>query len=43
MFDGWSGSSRIPRKMAGREMITIDESTLAMNTPRVVFDRAVHL
>jgi hypothetical protein len=29
--------------MAGSEMITIDESTLAMNTPRVVLDRAVHL
>jgi hypothetical protein len=29
--------------MAGSEMITIDESTLAMNTPRVVLDSAVHL
>ncbi len=33
----------MPRKIAGREMITIEESRSAMKTPRVVFDRAVHL
>jgi hypothetical protein len=29
--------------MAGREMITMELSSVAMNTPRVVFDKAVHL
>ncbi len=43
MFDGCSGSRWIPRKIAGREMITIELSSVAMNTPRVVFDSAVHL
>src|SRR5581483_9100947 len=43
MFDGRSGSSLIPRKMAGSEMITIELSSVAMNTPRVVLDSAVHL
>jgi hypothetical protein len=33
----------MPRKMAGSEMITIDESRVAMKMPRVVLDRAVHL
>jgi hypothetical protein len=41
MFDGSNGSSLMPRKIAGSEMITIEESRVAMNTPRVVFDRAV--
>jgi hypothetical protein len=29
--------------MAGSEMITIDESRVAMKIPRVVFDNAIHL
>src|SRR2546423_7497457 len=43
MLDGRSGSRWIPRKIAGSEMITIELPSVAMNTPRVVFDRAVHL
>jgi hypothetical protein len=43
MFPGRRGLRWIPRKMAGREMMTIDESSIAMNTPSVVFDSAVHL
>jgi hypothetical protein len=38
---GWSGSRWIPRKIAGREIRTIDESSAAMNTPRVVFDSTI--
>jgi hypothetical protein len=33
----------MPRKIAGNEMRTIDESSDAMNTPRVVFESATHL
>src|SRR5258705_10936607 len=43
MLAGRSGSRWIPRKIAGSEMITIELSSVAMNMPRVVFDRAVHL
>jgi len=43
MFDGSSGSRWMPRKMAGRLMITIELSSVAMNDPSVVFERAVHL
>ena len=43
MLAGWSGSSWMPRKMAGSEMSTIELSSVAMNMPSVVFDRAVHL
>jgi hypothetical protein len=43
MLDGVSGSRWIPRKIAGSEMRTIDESSAAMAIPRVVFDSAVHL
>src|SRR5690348_6161483 len=43
MLAGAKGSSPMPRKMAGSEMMTIDPSTVAMNTPRVVFDSATHL
>src|SRR5579859_4372038 len=43
MLAGAKGSSPIPRKMAGSEMMTIDPSTVAMNTPSVVFDSATHL
>src|SRR5262245_17985978 len=43
MFDGSSGSSPMPRKIAGRLMITIEQSSVAMKAPSVVFDSAVHL
>ncbi len=43
MLDGSRGSRWMPRKMAGREMITIELSRAAMNMPSVVLDRAVHL
>jgi hypothetical protein len=33
----------MPLKMAGSEMITIDELTVASNIPTVVFERATHL
>src|SRR5260221_9171799 len=32
----------MPRKIAGSEMSTIEESSDAMNTPRVVFESATH-
>ena len=38
MFEGWSGSRWMPRKMAGSEMMTMDWLIPAMNTPRVVLD-----
>src|SRR5438874_13608549 len=43
MFDGSSGLRWMPRKMAGSEMITIEESSAAIRMPSVVFDSAVHL
>ena len=43
MLPGANGSRWMPRKMAGIEMITIDASTVAMNIPRLVLDRATHL
>jgi hypothetical protein len=43
MFPGASGSRSIPRKIAGREMITIVLYSRAMNMPRLVFDKATHL
>ena len=39
-FSGASGFIPIPRKIAGREMRTIDEFTVAISIPIVVFDRA---
>jgi len=33
----------IPRKIAGNEMITIEELMVAISTPRVVLDSATHL
>ena len=33
----------MPRKIAGSEMITIEELIVAMKMPRVVFDSAIHL
>lgn len=43
MLPGASGSRPMPRKMAGREMITIEASMVAISTPSVVFDSATHL
>jgi hypothetical protein len=43
MLEGVRGSRWMPRKIAGREMRTIDASRAAMNIPSVVFDSAVHL
>ncbi len=38
-----SGSRWMPRKIAGRAMITIDPSRVAMNMDAVVLARATHL
>lgn len=43
MLPGRSGSSPIPRKMAGSEMMTIEEFTVAISMPSVVLDSATHL
>ena len=43
MFDGISGFRWIPRKIAGRAMITIDWLITAIKMPSVVFDSAIHL
>ncbi len=43
MLPGASGSSPIPRKIAGSEMITMEASIVAISTPSVVLDRATHL
>jgi len=42
MLPGASGSSPIPRKMAGRAMITIEPSSVAMNMAAVVLASATH-
>ncbi len=33
----------MPRKIAGREISTIDESRVAMNIPNVVLERTIHV
>ncbi len=43
MFPGASGSRWMPRKIAGRAMMTIDPSSAAMNMPADVLARATHL
>lgn len=40
---GRSGSIPIPLKMSGNAISMIDESIVAMRTPSVVFDRAIHV
>ncbi len=40
MFAGCSGSMAMPRKIAGSEMSRMEEFSVAMSTPRVVFDSA---
>ena len=42
MLPGASGSSPIPRKMAGRAMMTMEPSSVAMNVEAVVFVNATH-
>ena len=43
MLPGSSGSIPIPRKMSGSAINTIDVSIVAIRTPSVVFDSAIHL
>ena len=43
MLPAASGSSLMPRKMAGSEMSTIDELIVAISMPSVVLDSATHL
>jgi hypothetical protein len=33
----------MPRKMSGSAIRTMDELMVTISTPRVVFDRAIHL
>ncbi len=42
-FPGCSGLSPMPRKMSGSAISRIDALTLAISTPSVVFDKAIHL
>jgi len=43
MLPGASGSSPMPRKIAGSAMITIEPSIALISTPSVVLDSATHL
>ncbi len=43
MFPGASGSRLMPRKMSGSEMSTMDKLMVAIRTPMVVLDSAIHL
>ena len=43
MFCGASGSSPMPRKMAGMAMSTMDPFIVAISSAAVVFDSATHL
>ena len=43
MFSGLSGFSPIPRKMSGSAISTIDWLIVAISTPSVVLDSAIHL
>ena len=43
MLPGANGSRWMPRKMAGRAMITIEPSSTAMKVAAVVLARADHL
>ncbi len=40
---GCSGLSPIPRKMSGSAISSTEALTLAISTPSVVFDNAIHL
>lgn len=43
MLDVVSGFMRMPRKMAGSEISTMDESIVAIRVPMVVLISTVHL
>ncbi len=43
MLPGCSGLTPIPRKMSGRAISMIEELIVAIRTPMVVFDKAIHL
>ena len=43
MLPGVRGSRWIPRKIAGRAMMTMEPSSADMNTAAVVFASATHL
>ena len=43
MLPGLSGLSPIPRKMSGSAISTMDWLMVAISTPSVVFDSAIHL
>ena len=43
MFPGLSGFSPIPRKTSGSAISTIDWLIVAISTPSVVLDSAIHL
>ncbi len=43
MLPGSSGLSAMPSKMLGSAMSMIDALIVAMSTPRVVLDSAIHL
>jgi hypothetical protein len=43
VLPGASGSISMPRKMSGIAIGRIDALIVAMSTPSVVFERAIHL
>ena len=43
VLPGWSGLMPMPRKMSGRAISMMDELMVAISTPSVVFDKAIHL
>ena len=43
MLPGLSGLSAMPRKMSGSAISTMDWLIVAISTPSVVFDSAIHL
>jgi hypothetical protein len=43
VLPGCSGLMPMPRKMLGRAISMIDELTVAISMPSVVFDKAIHL
>src|SRR4029077_9344329 len=43
VLPGWSGLTPMPRKMSGSAISMIEELTVAISTPSVVLDNAIHL
>ena len=43
VLPGCSGLMPMPRKMSGRAISMMDELMVAISTPRVVLERAIHL